>query len=332
MFFDPNQQIKKDVSKLIDDKKKLAPQEQIHIIWYCIHHESGRFEDIEQNWIKELEAKGVPVILVLTKSIRGASELKTKLKSEQARGKLPVQDIIPVLAESMSLFDNNTVKAHGLKLLVKATAKILPEVARKAFAKALQSIELKRHAAAKWLIHAYMPSAFAGSFFAPIPLLGSKVSAVALQTAMLAHISSIFELPFNSAVIRMVFCASVGTTSLDFGIEEILKQGHLEEILKQGLNNLTQMIPDLVQQIPAAVPVVGGVIAGSSATASTLIIGLAYIDVLKNYKQAQLEGKEISESELAPMLIEQINYYAQLGWNTLKLLLDGGLTPDALSA
>lgn len=174
-----------------------------------------------------------------------------------------------------------------------------------------------------WLLRFYMPSAFAGSFLAPIPLVGSKVSAFVVQMGMLGHIFMIFELPINSNVIRMMFYALSGTTSLDFGIEEILEQ---------GLNNLTQMIPDLVQQIPAGVPGLGGVIAGSSATASTLVIGLAYIDVLKIYKQRQIEGKEISESELVAMLIEKMKYYAQLGWKTLKPLLDGGLTLDALSA
>lgn len=99
VLFDSNKQTKKDVSKLIDDQKNLAPKEHIHIIWYCINQESGRLEDAEQNWIKELEAKGVPVIIVLTKSIQESSELKEKLESEKKGGKLPVRDIIPVLAK-----------------------------------------------------------------------------------------------------------------------------------------------------------------------------------------------------------------------------------------
>ncbi len=57
---------------------------------------------------------------------------------------------------------------------------------------------------------------------------------------------------------------------------------------------------------------------------STLVIGLAYIDVLKIYKQAQFEGNEISVSEMGTMLRERIEYYTKPGWETLKLILANG--------
>ncbi|MBW4448763.1 MAG: GTPase domain-containing protein [Spirirestis rafaelensis WJT71-NPBG6] len=312
IFFDHNTQVKKDVYQLIDVKKKLPLKEHIHVIWYCINNAGDKIEKVEEDWLKELSNKGLSVIVVLTKAFTEPNiDLLNCLR------KLPVCEIIPVLAEPERIAHNYTVKAHGLENLVNKTAELLPEVAKVAFINAISS---KPHKATFWLIHAYLPSAFLGSSLVPIPFIGSKISTVTVQMAMLAHISNLFELPVDSVFITTLFYAASGM-SLEFGVEEILSLNSVKEILKHPLSNFTEWIDSVVKEFPAEIPVFGGAIAGSSAVVHTLIIGLAYIHVLKIYKQKQLEGKEISVSELGAMLRETIEYYAKPGWETLKLIL-----------
>ncbi|GET40965.1 GTPase [Microseira wollei] len=63
------QQVQLEIAELIEDKRLLPVKEHIHVVWYCINHEAHRFEDIEEDWIKTLYLKEVPVILILTQAI-----------------------------------------------------------------------------------------------------------------------------------------------------------------------------------------------------------------------------------------------------------------------
>lgn len=328
IFFDHKRWVKKEVFKLIDTQMRLAPKEHIHVIWYCINNTSDKIEKAEEEWIKQLRAKGLPVIIVLTKASQETNE-----EFLNCLRKLPTSNIIPVLAQSQRTKDSYTVEAHGLDKLVKTTAQLIPEVAKIAFTAAIKSTDLKAHIAAFWLTHTYIPSAFIGPFLIPVPFIGSKGSAALVQMTMLGHISSVFDLALDLGFISTLFCAANGTT-LEFGIEEVLtieavKEGlkinSLEDVVKHILNNITEWIHSLVKEVPAEIPVFGGAIAGSSAAVSTLVIGLAYIDILKEfYKQVEFDGKKLSVSELGVMLRARIEYYANNLWEVLKLLLPGG--------
>jgi hypothetical protein len=309
IFFDHNTQVKKDVYQLIDAKKKLPPKEHIHVIWYCINNAGDKIEKLEEDWLKELSNKRLRVIVVLTKAFT-----KPNIDLLNCLRRLPVCEIIPVLAEPQRTDHNGTVEAHGLENLLNKTAQLLPEVAKVAFINAISS---KAYQATLWLTHAYLPSAFLGSSLVTIPFIGSKISTVTVQMAMLAHISNFFELPVDSLFISTLISAASGM-SLELGVEEILSLDSVKETLKQVLSNFTEWIDFVVKEFPVTIPVFGGAIAGSSAVVSTLIIGLAYIDVLKIYKQKQFEGNEISVSEMGTMLREKIEYYAKPGWETLK--------------
>lgn len=125
-----NQNIKKEVARLIDKKRNHPPTEHIHIVWYCINQQANRLESFEADWIKEITMKGVPIILVLTKAISGGdSDFIFYLKSLN----LPVSDIIQVLAAPMILSGNITVPESGIENLIESTANLVSEVARKAF-------------------------------------------------------------------------------------------------------------------------------------------------------------------------------------------------------
>lgn len=238
IFFDNNTQLKKDVYQLIDAKKKLEPKEHIHVIWYCINNVGDKVDKVEEEWLKELSNKGLPVIIVLTKAFTEPNrDLLNCLE------KLPVCNIIPVLAEPKLIDRNYTVKAHGLENLVNKTAQLLPDVAKAALINAISS---KAYKATLWLTHAYLPSAFLGSSLVPIPFIGSKISTVTVQMAMLAHISNFFELPVDSLFISTLISAASGM-SLEFGVEEILSHHSVKETLKQVLSNFTEWIHSIVK-------------------------------------------------------------------------------------
>lgn len=325
-FFVPNRQLKEDISKLIDTQGKLAPKEHIHIIWYCINNGADRIEKIEEDLLKQLSFQGLPIIIVLTKASQKPNEdFKRYLK--QLLNKC---DIIPLLAKQQQMLNNYTIEAHGLDVLANKTAKLLPDVAKLAFATGIKNLGSKIHTATFWLIHSYIPSAFLSSFILPIPLIRSKGSTAVVQMGMLAHISSLFECKFDLKFISMLFFAANGIP-LEFGVEkslslesvkEFLQLDSFEEIVKHGLNNLTEYIHSLVQELPAKIPVFGGAISGSSAALSTLIIGLAYIDILKELsKQVEFDREKMSEFELGKMLGERVEYYAKNLWKVLDLLL-----------
>jgi predicted GTPase len=328
IFFDHKRWVKKEVLQLIDIQMKLAPKEHIHVIWYCINNTADKIEKAEEEWIKQLRAKGLPVIIVLTKASQ-----ETNKEFLNCLAELPTSHIIPVLAQPQQIHHSYTMQAHGLEQLVKTTAQLIPEVAKIAFTAAIKSLDFKAHTAAFWLTHTYIPSAFIGPFLINVPFIGSKGSAALVQMTMLGHISGVFDLAFDLGFISTLFCAANGI-GLEFGVEELLtieavKEGlkidSLEDVVKHILNNITESIHSLVKEVPAEIPVFGGAIAGSSAAVSTLVMGLAYIDILKEfYKQAEFDGKKLSVSELGGMLHEKIEYYANNFGEVLKLLLASG--------
>lgn len=107
--------IRKQVSQLI-------AQELINVVWYCISYQGNRIEEIEEDWIRDIDRQRVPIILVLTKAFpEKESAFLQYLKSE----KLPVKDVIPVLAQPIDIIANYTEEAHGLKSLVDVTASVL---------------------------------------------------------------------------------------------------------------------------------------------------------------------------------------------------------------
>ena len=99
-----------DVAKLIDEQRLLHPREHIHVVWYCINHGTNRIEPIEETWLKEIEIKDVPAILVLTQT---TSKKTSAFFKELEHMNLPVSQIIPVLAEAEEIDEDYTVKSHG---------------------------------------------------------------------------------------------------------------------------------------------------------------------------------------------------------------------------
>lgn len=293
------QQVRLDVAELIDTQRLQAAQEHIHVIWYCLEHEAGRFDEVEEAWLKTLNLQDVPIILVLTQTLtRKRSEFQVFLDSKN----LPVSQIVAVLAQPKPIDDEYTIKAHGLDHLVEVTANLLSTEARKAFLREQsRNITLKAGEAFKYVTGYVAGSALVGA--SPIPFSDAPIL-VTMQTVMLANITAIFGLPFDRAFTSTVISAIVGV-------------GGVATVGRAIAANLLKMIP-------GAGTIVGGAISASTAAALTLALGLAYIESLKYYLKRKLEGHEIPLSELAKIILEQYKFYARTGQKTLK---DEPITP-----
>ena len=264
----------------------LDAKEHIHVIWYCINHGVNRIEPVEESWLKEIEIKDVPVILVLTQT-------KAKKRSDfiinLSGMNLPVSQIVPVLAEPEQIDDDYILKAHGLERLVDVTFEMLPKVAQKAFVKEqIASIELKAKEAFKY-VSGYVAGAVAVGA-SPIPFSDAPLL-VTMQTAMLANITVIFGLPFDRAFITALLSAIVGAGGMSMAGRAL--------------------VGNLLKMIPGAGTVVGGAISASTAAALTLALGLAYIESLKIYMKAQINGETISLSDLTNIFIDLYKGYVR---------------------
>ncbi|MFB2970837.1 hypothetical protein ACE1CD_17845 [Aerosakkonema sp. BLCC-F183] len=74
---------------------------------------------------------------------------------------------------------------------------------------------------------------------------------------------------------------------------------------------------NLIKLIPGAGTVLGGAIAASTAATLTLALGLSYIELLKRYMKAQINGETISLANLTRIFLELYKDYVQTGRKTL---------------
>lgn len=297
--------VKRDVSQMIKRQRKGALEEHIHLIWYCVNEMSDRIESKEGQWITKLRNKDLPVIIVLTKGTgEENSDLETCLREEFSD-----IDLIRVLNEPKKIVHDFKVKVQSpnLERLVKTTTLKLPKIAQAAFMSAVSNIDLKKKAATKWLIP-YVASAFTIPFLFPFPIqfLAKTASTTVVQTIMLVHLFNVFELPLEWKIIEELVYLGISLNLIDFSVDS-------------SVENIGQYIADQLLQASLE-----DLIAGGAASLSTLVTGLAYIDVLIAYKKAQLAGQEISVTDLAEMLKNKIQEYTQPGWEILRQILDDG--------
>ncbi|NEO56473.1 MAG: GTPase domain-containing protein [Okeania sp. SIO3B5] len=293
--------IKQKVFKKIKEQRKRKLEEHIHCIWYCINEGTGRLEEEEKKWIEELIEKEIKMIIVLTKQAYN-DEFFHYLKKQ----KLP--KIIRVGTEPMQVVEKISQQVHtpkldtpGLESLVKTTTELIPEIARQSFINALLDIDLKKKVAYISLF-LYAGSGFVIAGFIPIPLLGKKLSDVAVQTLMLVHFLYLFELELKNEQIPELLFVGTDLTLITLSMDEVL-----EKIAEYTFEDIAQEI-----------------IAGGSISLSMLVIGFAYIEVLTEYKKAQLKGVEISFSQLKEMLSQKIEEYKALDFQTWIEILNGG--------
>jgi GTP-binding protein EngB required for normal cell division len=276
------QSLRGEVATLIHQKRQLSIDNHIHFVWYCVNEQSSRFQNVEEEWIKDIAKREVPVILVLTQTFNPeSSELLHFIKKLN----LPVNDIIPVLAKPVKITKNIAIPAHGLAHLVEVTASLLPKVAKTAFiAEQKVNVDLKISQAEKYLNRYVVGAGAAGS---PISGFFGGLAVAATQTAMIAHLTRICGLNFNFTFLFPIYTACAAVS-----------------------------IPTLMA---VSIPVLD--YAGAPAAGiMTYLMGKALLFGYKQYLKGQVEGGEgeISKSELSRIIIDTYKQYVSKGTKIQK--------------
>lgn len=251
-------------------------KEYIHAIWYCINANSNRIEDLEIELINSLASK-VPVILVLTQSY-GESALEFKKVIEEMN--LNVKGVQTVLAQPFKITKDITIPSYGLKELVGKTYEILPEAVKKSFNNAQKvDIDRKVKEARVWST-GYIAGSF-GTGFTPIPFSDAALL-VPMQVGMLAHITAIFGVSLDKALISGIVASIGGSGGATF-------------LGRYIVSNLLKLIPGIGT-------VAGGVISGSTASILTTALAFSYIEVMSKVAEAEYQGKSYDNEQIAKMM------------------------------
>ncbi|MEN9230403.1 MAG: GTPase [Thermostichus sp. DG02_5_bins_236] len=286
--------IRLEVAQCIDELRLRDPEEHIHIIWYCIHHEANRLEETELDWLRSLELKDVPVILILTQYLEGSEE--SEFLQYLQHQNLPVRYIVPVLARDKAITRQITIPAHGLEHLIGCTLELLPEVARLAFIRQqLLRVDLKAQAAFKYVSGYVASAAFIGA--TPIPFADAPLL-VTTQIGMIANISFIFGYKTSPSFYYSLMGALAGIGGAVVAGRAIAS--------------------NLLKFIPGVGSIAGGIVQSTTAATLTLSIGFAYIEVMKAIAHAEIKGIQLSESEIKDLFVQEYREYGTSKRNTLR--------------
>ncbi|MBD2437007.1 GTPase [Nostoc sp. FACHB-110] len=294
---------KEEVIKLIVEKRKQDINEHIHFVWYCVNDKSNRFQEAEEEWIKDLIKLEVPVIIVLTQTMNPKN---SKLLDFIQKQNLQVDGIIPVLADPLPIYNNPTIPAYGLDELIEHTLSLFSKLeaahttaqaieaahttaqaineARKAFIAAQKvNVNLRISEAEKYLKGYVAGAGVAGS---PISGIFGGLAVAGAQTAMIAHLTFMCGLEFKSSFLFPIYaaCASVS-------------------------------IPTL---IAVSIPGIDLLVGAPAAAIMTYLMGKALLFGYEKYLKAQITGNEMSKSELQKIIIDSYQKSLRQGKKTSK--------------
>ncbi|CUO16837.1 YcjF family protein [Clostridium paraputrificum] len=284
-------EIKKEILDEIEKCNDLcikndSKSELIHACWYCIDGSVRRYEETDIEWINDIAEK-VPVIVVVTKGFpkKDAREFKKNIENLN----LNCRAIVPVLAVKYEDRDEEDeddevviIPSYGLDKLVEVTLEVLPEGVRKAFNNA-QKVSLdKKVSEARKLVTRY--AATTGAVGAtPIPFSDAPLL-VGAQLTMLAHVTAIFGLTVEKAILTAIISSVAGVSGTTLGGKTL--------------------VSNLLKFIPGVGSVAGGAISASVASMMTIALGLAYINVLKYIVEEENKGNEVSTETIKEKMKE----------------------------
>lgn len=270
------EEVLKSMADLIGKQKLQGPDQEIHVAYYCLNASSARIEPYEIEIIQVL-AKQIPVIIVLTQAIGDQyKEFEKALKTMD----LPVRGIVPVLAKPYQISSVQKLAAHGLQKLIDMTLLVTPSKAHQAFINAQQiDIDRKVNQARRWA-QKYVKTTF-GVGFVPLPVADATVL-VPMQITMLAHITAIFGVSLDRSQILSLMAGFGGT-------------GTVTWLGKYIVGTAFKLIPGLGT-------VAGGIVSGATASALTMALAYAYIEVLKQIVLAETVGASLPMKELTKIM------------------------------
>lgn len=224
----------------------------IHAAWLCIQEDGRRVEQAEIDLYTMLSAY-VPVVSVITKA-RNDCGFKVEVQKLLPECK----NVTRVRAIQETLDDGHILPPVGLKELVELTSEIIPDGKRRAFAASQKAnIDYTKEQAHQIVAASALAAAAAGA--TPIPF-SDAIVLVPIQVGMIVGVSAVFGLDISKASISSLLSSIVGASSAT--------------VIGRTL------VVNALKLIPGAGSVVGGAISATTASALTLALGKAYIEVL----------------------------------------------------
>ncbi|KAB1651992.1 GTPase [Pseudoclavibacter chungangensis] len=184
--------------------------EQISVVWYCVNAHAGRLQQPEIDVIRELDRRGLPVIVVLTKvdwitnPVTGkrtpsfsAQEFCDWLRNPvDENAAQPIDVPFQRFLLTSTLDRHGKAKGHGLGELVSETLELSPDNEKDAFRIAQRlNLPWKREMARKVVVVA--AAAAAGVAAVPVPVANAAVLAP-LQLGMMGRIAVIYDLEIKT--------------------------------------------------------------------------------------------------------------------------------------
>lgn len=137
---DDSRRILGELRRFVDTNRLGHTADQIHVIWYCIRAGDRRIQPAEEEFVRQVAGLGIPVLLAVTQTpLDAAGQLHADARALAAsidERRLPTRG--PVYFVNAKGDDFGDTPAHGLDVLLDATAEVAPEGVRSALAAAQQ--------------------------------------------------------------------------------------------------------------------------------------------------------------------------------------------------
>lgn len=255
-----------NIKQFLSSNHSKDPNEQIHIVWFCIAEPSRRLENPEIELFKAIKQRNFPLVAVITKASQDKDENGQSFKAF-VQGKLNIDESQVVRTRALEIEDDdgNLQKPKGIDELLEQSCKYMDEGKANALARFQAYNKEQRRQAniahAKTLVNRYATSCSAAAV-TPIPFSDIAIL-MPIQIGMILHISNIFGINIskeNAAKLLTALLSVVGTAfTVRFGV--------------QLLGNVLKVIPGLGS-------VAGGAINATIALGTTKVMGNAYIAYL----------------------------------------------------
>lgn len=270
--------------------------QQISVVWYCVKANDDRLTPADIAMIRELDAAGLPVILVLTKvdwgkavipgrrsTPRGVEEfvgwLENPVDGDDQPVDIPYQSVILTSTRDR----HGKGSGHGLGELITETLALSPDDEKDAFRIAQRlNLPWKREMARPVIASA--ASAAAAAAAVPIPVADAAMLAP-IQLAMMGRIAAIYDLELNT----------------------MLSAGALAQL---GVQITGQA---LARSFLKLIPGAGSVIGATVAFALTAATGEAWMRLCEQVHQGNIDVAKVSDSwgGYAPGLLDVIRKMAE---------------------
>ncbi|UYO96898.1 GTP-binding DUF697 domain-containing protein [Microbacterium sp. M28] len=201
----PGEQLKRHLETI----SQRTSAEQIAVVWYCVKANDDRLTPADIEMIRELDARGLPVILVLTKvdwarnpitgkytAAKGLEEFVDWLEHPVDENGQPLAIPYERVMLTSTSDPNGKGKGHGLGELVAETLALSPEDAKDAFRIAQRlNLPWKREMVRPIIAGAAALAATAAA--TPIPV-ADAVALAPIQLGMMGRIATIYDLELKT--------------------------------------------------------------------------------------------------------------------------------------